>query len=192
MAEESSAGSAITYDSTGAEEPWGEKWRMVLTIAGVLVLALAALGTIQWRSHRTHISPVEATAKRIEPPPLLHRQPVEGAQDKILLTMERCGRMNAQSIECWGYVSNLRDQGSEVSLFRADVVDGKGKSFTLSSNGQFDFSTGPSLGIPAGSNVKYTIKIPDENLDAQTLTLYLDISKPRSLEYTFRDVPVSD
>jgi hypothetical protein len=194
MAEQSSAESAITDDSnTGSQEHWGEKWRMVLTIAGVLVLALAVLGTIQWRSHRTHISPVEATAKKIEPPaPLLHRQPVEGAQDKILLTIERCGRMNGQSIECWGYVSNLRDQSSEVSLFRADVVDGKGKSFTLSSNGQFNFSTGPSLGIPAGSNVKYTVKIPDENLDARTLTLYLDINKPRSLEYTFRDVPVAD
>lgn len=193
MAEESSAESAITYDSsTGSQEHWGEKWRMVLAIAGVLVLALAVLATVQWRSHRNHISPVEATGKKIEPPPLLHRQPVEGAQDKILLTIERCERMNTQGIECWGYVSNFRDQSSEVSLFRADVVDGKGKSFTLSSNGQFDFSTGPSLGIPAGSSVKYTVKIPDESLDARTLTLYLDVSKPRTLEYTFRDVPVAD
>ena len=84
--------------------------------------------------------------------------------------------MNTQSIECWGYVSNFRDQSSEVSLFRADVVDGKGKSFTLSSNGQFDFSTGHSLNIPAGSSVKYTIKIPDKDLDAQKLTLYLDVN----------------
>ena len=67
MAEESSAESAITSDSsTGSQEHWGEKWRMVLAIAGVLVLALAVLATVQWRSHRNHISPVEATGKKIE------------------------------------------------------------------------------------------------------------------------------
>jgi hypothetical protein len=126
------------------------------------------------------------------PPSLLQRQPVEGAQDKILLTMELCERVNPQSIECWGYVSNLRDESSDVSLYRADVVDGKGNSFNLSSNGQFDFPTGHSFNIPAGSSVKYTIKIPDKDQDAQTLTLYLDVSNPRDLEYTFRDVPVAD
>jgi hypothetical protein len=134
-------------------------------------------------SARTHAKP---------PPPLLHRQPVEGVQDKILLTMELCERVNPQSIECWGYVSNLRDESSDVSLYRADVVDGKGNSFNLNSNGQFDFPTGHSFNIPAGSSVKYTIKIPDKDQDAQTLTLYLDVSNPRDLEYTFRDVPVAD
>lgn len=126
------------------------------------------------------------------PPPLLHRQPVEGVQDKILLTIELCERVSPQSIECWGYVSNLHDESSNVSLYRADVVDGKGNSFNLSTNGQFYFSTGHSFNIPAGSSVKYTLKIPDEDQDTQTFTLYLDVSNPRDLEYTFRDVPVAD
>jgi hypothetical protein len=125
-------------------------------------------------------------------PPLLHTEPVEGAQDKILLTMELCERVNPGSIECSGYVSNLRDESCEVSLHKADVIDGKGNSFNLSSNGQFDFLTGSSFDIPARARVKYTIKVPDKDQDARTLTLYLDISNPPGLEYTFRDVPVAE
>ena len=125
-------------------------------------------------------------------PPLLHAEPVEGIQEKILLTMELCERVNPQSIECWGYVSNLRDESSDVWLRRADVVDGKGNSFELSGNGQFNFPTGPNFDIPARSRIKYAVKVPDKDQDARALTLYLDISKPSDLEYTFRDVPLAD
>lgn len=123
---------------------------------------------------------------------LLHAEPVEGIQDKTLLTMELCQRVNSRSIKCWGYVSNLRDESSKVSLQGADIVDGKGNSFNLSRGGEFDFQTGPILDIPAQSRVKYTIIIPDEDQRAKTLTFYLDISNPRDLEYTFRNVPVAD
>jgi hypothetical protein len=122
---------------------------------------------------------------------LLHRQPVEGAQQQILLEMERCERVNPESIECWGYVSNLGDKSSDVSLHGVDVIDGKGNAFSLS-NGQFDFSSGPSASIPAGSRDKYTVKIPDKHREVRTLTLYVDLSNPRGLEYTFRNVPVAD
>src|SRR5208283_2468782 len=162
-----SAAPAITSDfRIGVEEPSRGKWRMLLATAAGAVLVLAALGAIQWSSLRNHTSkgPVEASERKIEssrtqakpPSPLLHRQPVEGAQDKILLTMELCERVNPLSIECWGYVLNLRDESSDVSLYRADVIDGKGNSFNLSGNGQFDFSTSHSVNIPAGSSVKYT------------------------------------
>jgi len=124
--------------------------------------------------------------------PLLHRQPVEGAQHQILLSIELCKRVNPESIECWGYVSNLGADSSHVSLYRVDVVDGKGNVYGLKSNGQFDFSTGPSFNILAASRAKYTIKVPDKDGEARTLTLYLDLSNPRGLEYTFRDVPVAD
>jgi hypothetical protein len=121
---------------------------------------------------------------------LLHKQPVEGAQHQILLDVERCE--HPESIECWGYVSNLGDKSSNVSLRGVDVVDGKGNAFSLGSNGQFEFSTGHSSDIPAGDRAKYTVKIPDKNREARTLTLYLDLSNPSGLEYTFRDVPVAE
>jgi len=124
--------------------------------------------------------------------PLLHRQPVEGAQHEILLNIELCERVNPGGIECWGYVSNLGDKSSHVSLHGFDVVDGKGNAFSLNNNGQFDFSTGQNFNIPAGSRAKYTVKIPDKDREARTLTLYLDLGDPRGLEYTFRDVPVAD
>ncbi len=124
--------------------------------------------------------------------PTLHRQPVEGAQDKILLSMEFCRRVNPGSIECWGYVSNLGAGGARVSLDRADVVDGKGNTFSLDRNSQFDFPTGKSSSLPPGSRVKYTVRVPDKDPGARTLTLYLDVSNPTGLEYTFRDIPVAE
>ena len=122
--------------------------------------------------------------------PLLHRQPVEGAQHQILVSVELCERVTPENIDCWGYVSNLGNESSHVSLYGVDVVDGKGNAFSLS-NGQFDFSAGQSSNIPAGSRAKYTVKIPDKDQGARKLTLYLDLSNPGRLEYTFRDVPVA-
>jgi len=123
---------------------------------------------------------------------LLHKQPAEGAQDSILLSVENCDRGNPKIIECWGYASNLGGANSRVSLDRVDVVDGKGNSFSLDRKGQFAFPTGQSSSIAAGSRVKFTITVPDADLEARTLTLYMDLSNPRSLEYTFRNVPVAE
>ena len=127
-----------------------------------------------------------------EPKPLLHIQPAEGAQDNILLSMENCERANPSGIECWGYISNQRNQDSKISLFRVNVIDGKGNSFDLSSKGQAAFSDVHDFTVPAQSKVKYSVKVPDNDKDARTLTLYLDAATPRGSEYTFRDVPVSD
>jgi len=124
--------------------------------------------------------------------PLLHKQPAEGAQDSILLSLENCDRGNPGGIECWGYVSNLGGASSRVSLDRVDVVDGRGNSFSLDRKDQFAFATGQSSTVPAGSRVKFTLKVPDKDLEARTLTLYMDLSNPRSLEYTFRNVPVAE
>ena len=104
--------------------------------------------------------------------------------------MEHCGRGTPGNVDCWGYVSNLGNESSKVSLNRIDVVDGKGNSFSVEHNGQFGFATGQSSAIPAGSRVKYTVSVPDKDKDARTFTLYVDLSSPRGLEYTFRDVPV--
>jgi hypothetical protein len=122
---------------------------------------------------------------------LLHRQPAEGAQDSISLSLENCGRGKPEGIECWGYVSNLGGAASRVSLDRIDIVDSHGNSFSLDRNGQFAFPTGQTSNVPPGSRVKFTVKVPDKDADARTLTLYMDLSNPRSLEYTFRDVPVA-
>ena len=134
--------------------------------------------------------PGESPEKTPPQGPLLHQQPAEGAQDSILLSVENCNRGNPGDVECWGYVSNLGGASSRVSLDRIDVVDSRGNSFSLDRNGQFTFPTGQSSNIPAGSRVRYTVKVPDKDVDARTLTLYMDLSNPRSLEYTFRDVPV--
>jgi len=123
---------------------------------------------------------------------LLNKQPVEGPQGKILLSLENCDRVTADGIECWGYVSNLGSESSRVSLDRADVVDGNGNNFSVDKKDQLTFGTGHSLNLPAGSRAKYTLKVPDTDRDARTLTLYVDLSTPPSLEYTFRDVPVAN
>ena len=123
--------------------------------------------------------------------PQLHKQPAEGAQDSILLSVENCDRHNPGNIECWGYASNLGGATSRVSLDRVDVVDGRGNSFSLDRNGQFAFPTGATSSIAAGSRVRFNVKVPDKDADARTLTLYMDLSNPRSLEYTFRDVPIA-
>src|SRR5271166_6028202 len=63
---ETSDAPAIRSDvRTRVEEPWGGKWRMLLAAAAVLVLA--ALVTIQWRSHRNHASngPIKAVEKQV-------------------------------------------------------------------------------------------------------------------------------
>ena len=121
---------------------------------------------------------------------LLHRQPAEGPQDSILLSIENCGRTPG-NIECWGYVSNVGGANSRVSLDRVDVVDSRGNSFTLDRNGQIAFANGHTSEVAPRSQVKFTVKVPDKDADARTLTLYMDLSNPRNLEYTFRDVPVA-
>jgi len=123
---------------------------------------------------------------------LLHREASEGPQEKILLSMENCERTIPAGIECWGYISNQRDKDSKVSLYRVDVIDGKGNSFDLTGKGHADFSDTHDFNIPAQSKVKYSIKVPDSDKEARTLTLYLDVNNPRLSEYTFRDVPISD
>ena len=123
--------------------------------------------------------------------PMLHKQPAEGPQDSIALSLEQCGRGAPDHVECWGYVSNLGGANSRVSLDRIDVVDGRGNSFSLDRNGQFAFPNGRSSNVAPGNKVKFTVKVPDNDADARTLTLYMDLSNPRNLEYTFRDVPIA-
>lgn len=123
---------------------------------------------------------------------LLHKQPAEGAQESILLSLENCDRGATNVIECWGYASNLGTTTSRVSLDRVDVVDGRGNTFSLDRRGLFAFPSGQSSFIPAGSRVKFAVNVPDKDLEARTLTLYMDLSNPHSLEYTFRNVPVAE
>lgn len=127
--------------------------------------------------------------------PLLHKQPAEGPQDSILLSLENCDRGNPGDIECWGYVSNLGGASSRVSLDSVDVLYGRGNGISLDRKGQFAFATGQSSNVAPGSRVKFTVKVPDKDVGARTLTLYIDLrdlSNPRSLEYTFRNVPVTE
>ena len=126
------------------------------------------------------------------PKPLLHRLPAEGAQNNILLSLESCERTHPAGIECWGYISNQRDKDSKVSLYRADVVDGKGNSFDLNTKPSSSFAPTHDFTVPAQAKVKYSITVPDNDKDARTLTLYLDVNNPRISEYTFRDIPVAD
>ena len=119
------------------------------------------------------------------------RQPVEGAQRQLLLNVEQCLRSVTGGVECKGYVTNLGAQASRVTLDGVDVVDGKGNSFNLNNNGQVNFSTGRSSSIAAGGREPYTVKVPDKDPDAKTLTLYVDVNNPHGLEYTFRDIPIA-
>jgi hypothetical protein len=134
----------------------------------------------------------EPTASSDPAKALLHRQASEGPQDNILLSMENCERTHATGIECWGYISSQRDKDSKVSLYRVDVVDGKGNSFDLNSKGQTTFADVHDFNVPAQSKVKYSIKVPDNDKEVRTLTLYLDVNNPHGSEYTFRDIPVAD
>lgn len=167
----------------------GRQLAVACAVAFVLVLAA------WWMWHRKHAIDVARAnvdaANRMKSQALLHRLPAEGSQDRILLTMESCQRVDPVNIKCWGYVANQREKDSDVSLSRADVVDGKGNSFNLSGSGQYDFATGLGASIPAYSTLKYTLTIPDKDPDAQMLTLYLDAKNPRDVEYTFRDIPVA-
>jgi hypothetical protein len=119
-------------------------------------------------------------------------QAIEGAQHQILLNMESCRRSDLENIECQGYVTNLGSEPSHITLGGVDVVDGKGNSFNLNNIGQFNFSTGRSLSIAAGSRAKYTVKVPDKDRDARTLTVYVDVNNPHGLEFTFRNVPIAE
>jgi hypothetical protein len=123
--------------------------------------------------------------------PLLNKMPGEGVQRDILLNLELCERANPDIVECWGYVSNNGAESSHVSLSSADVVDGKGNSFNLTGNGRFDFQNGRTSTLAPKSRTKYVVRVPDKDRDARTLTLYLDINNPHSLEYTFRDIPIA-
>lgn len=189
-------------DDVPADQPGKKLPVNTVAIAGAAVVLLAIVGAFEWSTHKgADNNAVRANERKIETPApapvpatpvLLHKQPDEGAQDKILLTVESCARKNQRNIECWGYVSNLRSESSDVSLSRSDVIDGKGNTFNLTSNGQFDFDTGRNSSIAPGSNAKYTLKIPDVDPSVKTLTVYLDVSRPRGLEYTFRDVPINE
>lgn len=123
--------------------------------------------------------------------PLLHKQPAEGAQDSIAISLEQCGRGPSDHLECWGYVSNVGAASSKISLDRVDIVDSRGNSFSLDRDGQLAFPNGRSSDVAPGAKVKFTVKVPDSDADARTLTLYMDLSNPRNLEYTFRDVPIA-
>jgi len=185
--------SFATLDEVGSRKRSMTTW--------IAVAALVALCTIfAWtyyapfhsKKSDAQMQVAQAAVKGDAAKPLLHREAAEGAQNNILLSMENCARANSAGIECWGYISNQRDKDSKVSLYRVDVVDGKGNSFDLWSKGQPSFSDTHDFNVPAQSKVKYSIKVPDNDKDARTLTLYLDVSNPKGSEYTFRDVPVSD
>jgi hypothetical protein len=193
----SAPASFATFDEVGSRRGPVVTW---LAVAALVVVC----GVFLWMHFRGSNSAKAATSVTNAAPatpdaqgasgqkPLLHIQPAEGAQDNILLSMENCERANPSGIECWGYISNQRNQDSKISLFRVNVIDGKGNSFDLSSKGQAAFSDVHDFTVPAQSKVKYSVKVPDTDKDARTLTLYLDAATPRGSEYTFRDVPVSD
>ena len=88
-------------------------------------------------------------------------------------------------------MSNVGTDPSRVSLQSVDVVDGKGNTFNLRGAGQLDFSTGRISSISGGAREKYTVTVPDKDPNAKTLTLYVDVTNPHALEYTFRDIPIT-
>ena len=140
----------------------------------------------------TNNAPAGSTAATgADPSHALAKQAVEGAQRQTALDLERCQRVNPGNIECWGYVSNVGTDPSRVSLQSVDVVDGKGNTFNLRGAGQLDFSTGRISNISGGAREKYTVTVPDKDPNAKTLTLYVDVTNPHALEYTFRDIPIT-
>jgi hypothetical protein len=126
------------------------------------------------------------------PPQPVAKQAVEGTQRQTALDLERCQRMSPGNIQCWGYVSNVGTDPARISLQSVDVVDGKGNTFNLRGVGQLDFTTGRSSNISAGDRAKYTVTVPDKDPNANTLTLYVDVTNPHTLEYTFRDIPITE
>jgi hypothetical protein len=140
----------------------------------------------------TNNAPAGSTAAAgADPSHSLAKQAVEGTQRQTALDLERCQRVNSGNIECWGYVSNVGTDPSRVSLQSVDVVDGKGNTFNLRGAGQLDFSTGRISNISGGAREKYTVTVPDKDPNAKTLTLYVDVTNPHALEYTFRDIPIT-
>src|SRR5580698_4448160 len=165
--------------------------------AGIVVVLAAVFLGIHGVNATTSTKPVAtAPAKAADAPaaapatPVVH-QPVEGTQHQILLNLESCERAGA-SIECRGSVSNTGTDTYRVALGAVVVVDGKGNSFNLNGGGQFNFSAGRNLSLAGGAHVPYTVTIPDKDGSARSLTLYLDLNSPRGLEYTFRDIPITD
>jgi HAMP domain-containing protein len=189
----SASASFATFDEVGSRKKPITLW---LAVAAVVVLCAIIAWTYFQPSHNkrsdAQMRVAQAAVNADVPKPLLHLQPAEGAQNNILLSMENCERANATGIQCWGYISNQRDKDSKISLYRVNAIDGKGNSFDLSSKGQATFADVHDFTVPAQSKVKYSIKVPDNDKDARTLTLYLDVANPRGSEYTFRNVPVSD
>ena len=53
------------------------------------------------------------------------------------------------------------------------------------------FATGRISNISGGARDKYTVTVPDKDPNAKTLTLYVDVTNPHALEYTFRDIPIT-
>lgn len=185
--------SFATFDEVGSRKRPITTW---LAVAALVVLCAIFAWTYYQPSNSkksdAQMRVAQAAVNGDAAKPLLHIQPVEGPQDDILLSLENCERANSNGIECWGYISNQRNQDSKVLLYRVDVVDGKGNSFDLSAKGSSNFATTHDFTVPAQSKVKYNITVPDNDKDARTLTLYLDATTPHGSEYTFRDVPVSD
>jgi hypothetical protein len=168
----------------------------VAAAAGVVLLCAVFAG-IYRSSAKASNSPGGAASPKADIPPAtvpsapVTRQAVEGAQRQTALDLERCQRVNPGNVECWGYVSNVGTDPARIGLQSVDVVDGKGNTFNLRGVGQLDFASGRSSNIAGGSRAKYTVTVPDKDPNAKTLTLYVDVTNPHALEYTFRDIPIT-
>ena len=169
----------------------------VAAAAGVILLSATFAG-IYRSSAKASNTPGGAASPKADvstpaavPPQPVAKQAVEGTQRQTALDLERCQRMSPGNIQCWGYVSNVGTDLARVSLQSVDVVDGKGNTFNLRGIGQLDFTTGRSSNISAGDRAKYTVTVPDKDPNANTLTLYVDVTNPHALEYTFRDIPIT-
>lgn len=172
-----------------------------LVLLVIVVLIYYFYGTSHAEPSRTVAAANSVTAAPAPKPPdtttaspdgLLNKQPLEGAQDKIMVSLEECERSKPESIDCWGYVSNLGNPASNLVINRVDVVDGKGNSSSLYGNSQTSFPSGHRFSVPTGSRAKFALKMPDKDKEVHSLTMYVDLSAPRNLEYTFRDIPVKE
>jgi hypothetical protein len=169
----------------------------IAAAAGVILLCAVFAG-IYRSSAKASNSPGGAVGAKADIPPAaavpappVAKQAVEGAQRLTALDLERCQRLNPGSVQCWGYVSNVGTDPARISLQSVDVVDGKGNTFNLHGVGQLDFATGRSSNISGGARAKYTVTVPDKDPTAKVLTLYVDVTNPHALEYTFRDIPIT-